>query len=107
MAKSRHASHGAVLVEVFVSFGTSGNEVRVEWAHQFLNLAQVVVVLAPLLGASRLEQQVASQDLVHHAPERPDVGCLAVALAKDHFRGSILSSLDLSREVMVFPAGIA
>jgi hypothetical protein len=67
----------------------------------------MIFVFAPTIRLPRMKKKISSQQFVHHAAETPDVCSLIVALPKDYFRRAVLSSLDLSREMVVLPAGIA
>ena len=107
VAEIREALHRPILLEVLPLLGTPGDEVRVERTDQLLHLRQVILVLAPVLAGLGVEEQVASEHFVHHAAEGPEICCFVVALAQDDLRRSILSSLYLTREVVVLPAGVA
>ena len=80
----RELLHGSVSVEVFLAFGASSDEVRVEWSSQFLHLCKVVLVLGPGLALPGVEEEVAREHFVHHAPEGPHVCSLIIALPKDY-----------------------
>jgi hypothetical protein len=107
VAERWHSAHCAIFVEVFMPFGAAGYEVGVESSDELLDLGEMVVVFAPVVGFAGLEQQIPCEHFVHHAGEGPYVRGLVVTLAEDDLRGAILSSLDLSRKVVVEPAGIA
>ena len=78
-----------------------------ERANQLDDLRHVVVVLGVRLPASRIEQVVACQQLKHKARKRPQVCAGAPMVAQQHFGRPVLACLDLVREVVVHPAGIA
>jgi len=79
VAQGRHSPHRAILIEVMFSLGASGNKVGMEISDEFLNLCQMIVVLAPILVFPRLEKQVTCEHFVHHAAKGPDIGCFVIA----------------------------
>lgn len=99
--------HGAILLKIFSPFGASSNEVRVKRPCQFLDLGKVILIFTPALVLSWVEEKIACEHFVHHAAERPNVCSLIIALAKDYLWRSILSSLNLSRKMMMVPASIS
>jgi hypothetical protein len=102
-----HSLHGPIRIEIFVFLRTPSDEMRVEVADKFLNLSKMIIVFAPSLSLSGLKEEVSCQHLVHHAPERPDICCFVVALPEDDFGGSILSSLNLSRKMVMLPTRVS
>jgi hypothetical protein len=103
----RHSFHRSVSLEVFMPFGTTSNEMRMKIANKFLNLGQMIVILAPAFSLPRLKQQITREHFMHHATKGPNICGFIVALTKDDLWGSVLSSLNLSRKVMMLPTSIS
>lgn len=66
----------------------------------------MVLILTPIFTGFRVEEEIASEHFVHHAAEGPQIRCFIVTLAQDDLRRSVLSSLNLTRKVVMFPASI-
>lgn len=49
----------------------------------------------------RIEQVITGRQLKRQACRRPDVGSEVVGGSEEHFDGSVLSRLDVVREVMI------
>lgn len=107
MAERRHSFHGPIFAKILVFLGTSGNKMRMEIPNKFLNLCQVIIVFTPTLCFPRLKQQISSEHLIHHAGKRPDIRGLVISLSKDNLRWPVLSSLNLSRKMVMFPTCIS
>lgn len=103
----RESLHESVPAEVLPGLGTTCHKMGMEGPEEFLDLCEVILALAPLLRLLGLEEEVTGQQLVHHAPQRPNISGLGVGLPQDHLRRAVLPGLDLGREVVVFPAGVA
>ena len=67
----------------------------------------MVVVLVIVVALSWLEQEVSGNHLEDSAGERPDIGTGVVVGSDDDLWRSVLTSLDLRREVMVCPATVS
>lgn len=102
-----HSFHRSISLEVFMLLWAPSNKVRVKITDKFLNLSQMIVIFAPAFSLSGLKQQIACKHFVHHATKGPNVCSFVVILPEDDLRGSVLSSLNLSRKVMVLPASIS
>ena len=107
MTKRRHSFHFSIFFKIFISFGTSSNKVRMEVANKFLNLSKMIIIFTPTLSFPWLKQQITSKHLIDHASKRPNIWSLIVLLSKYNLRWSILSSLYLSRKMMMFPTCIS
>jgi len=69
--------------------------------------SEVVIVLPKRFALLRVEQVVASNELEHHAGQRPDIGRLVVIATHDDLRTAVFARLDNVRVVLVKIAGIA
>jgi len=67
----------------------------------------VIVVLAVLLTLTWLKKEITGSHLEDHACEGPHVGTGVVLSSDNHLWGTVLTRLNLSREVMVCPAAVA
>lgn len=103
----REALHSAILLKVLPLLRTPRNEVRMERTDQLLHLGEVILILAPVFAGLGVEEQIAGQHFVHHAAEGPQIRCLVVTLAQDDLRRAVLSSLDLTRKMVMFPTCIS
>ena len=86
MAERRHSFHNPIFAKILVFLRASGDKMRMEIPYQFLNLCQVIIVLAPSLCLPWLEQQISSKHLIHHAGKRPYIRSLVIFLSKDDLR---------------------
>ncbi len=67
----------------------------------------MVIILVIVVAFARFKQEVTSQQLEDHACERPQVGACVVRVTEDGLRASVLSGLNLAREVVMSPTTIA
>ncbi|GMR43376.1 hypothetical protein PMAYCL1PPCAC_13571 [Pristionchus mayeri] len=74
---------------------------------QLDDVRQMIVVPRVVRTLVWLEEVVARGQLEGHARSAPNVGRRPVASADEHLQGSVLPRLDVLREVVVRPAGVA
>lgn len=66
----------------------------------------MIVIFAPGLRLLGLEEKIPSEHFIHHTSERPDIGSLVIALPQNDLWRSVLSRLNFTGKMMMFPAGI-
>lgn len=72
-----------------------------------MHLGEVIIVFAPIFWFSGLKKQISREHFIHHASEWPNIRSLTVGLPEDNLRRSILSSLNLSRKMVMLPTCIS
>lgn len=70
-------------------------------------LGQVILVFTPRVTLGWMKEQISSEHFIHHTAKGPKIRGFIVALAENDLRRPVLSSLDLSRKVIVLPAGVS
>jgi hypothetical protein len=101
------ALHGSIFAEILLLFGASRYKVRMERTCYFLYLSQVVLIFTPGVSLGGMKQQISSEHFIDHTAKGPKIRGFIVTLAKNNLWRPVLSSLDLSRKVIVFPASVS
>ena len=89
------------LVEEFTRVLSGEGDMSGNVAHQLDDMGQMVFVPGVILTGVRFKEIITRGQLERHAGRRPNIGSGVVTGPQQDFQGSVLSSLNVFREVMI------